>query len=506
MKIRRILSLVLALVLCSAMALAEEGDLQSELDAANARIAELEAQVELYQPYYDAQVIVEYDGGVIFLDDVLAQYEPLEENYYNSYGISLADYGYDVTLKQQIAEELLRQVVLDMKAAELGLDQIDDETMATLEEQAASNLETYISSISAYFSSEDATEEEIRQSAIDALASLGYTQEALLDSIVASYVNQQVYDYVTDDITVSDEDVQAAFDELVAEQESSFADDATYNNSRNNGDTIVWNPEGYRAVKHVLIRFDDDQAARYDELQGELDTLNAELEEATAPDPTPAPTEEPVEETAEATAETAEETAETAEATAETAEATEETAEATAEAVEETVEATAEPEPTEEPARPAEEISADIAAVEEELDALYAELLPKAEEVVDAFNAGTPFADLIEQYNQDPGMQNEPTASNGYAVSANSTAWDPAFTEGAMSISAIGGISEPVYGQNGIHIIYYESDIPAGAVDLESVRAEIEQSALDTKISETYEATVTQWVAEYKPVYHFDRL
>ena len=75
MKIRRILSLVLALVLCSAMALAEEGDLQSELDAANARIAELEAQVELYRPYYDAQVIVEYDGGVIFLDDVLAQYE-----------------------------------------------------------------------------------------------------------------------------------------------------------------------------------------------------------------------------------------------------------------------------------------------------------------------------------------------------------------------------------------------------------------------------------------------
>ena len=107
MKIRRILSLVLALVLCSAMALAEEGDLQSELDAANARIAELEAQVELYQPYYDAQVIVEYDGGVIFLDDVLAQYEPLEENYYKSYGISLADYGYDVTFKQQIEESAL---------------------------------------------------------------------------------------------------------------------------------------------------------------------------------------------------------------------------------------------------------------------------------------------------------------------------------------------------------------------------------------------------------------
>ena len=63
----------------------------------------------------------------------------------------------------------------------------------------------------------------------------------------------------------------------------------------------------------------------------------------------------------------------------------------------------------------------------------------------------------------------EPTATIGYAVSADSDTWDPAFTEGAMSIAEVGQISEPVYGSYGIHIIYYMSDITPGAVALEEI-------------------------------------
>ena len=502
MMIRKVLCLVLALALCGAMAFAEEdGDLQAQLDAANERIAELEAQVELYQPYYDAQVIVEYDGGVVFLDDILEQYAGVDSQFSSYYGASLADYGYDTVYKQMIAEMLLQNAVLEAKAAELGLDQLDDETMAGLTEEAATNFESYVTSVWDYFASDDLTDEEIREDCVAYLESMGYTEDALLETLIDNYVSEQLYNYITADVTVTEEDIQAAFDELVAEQEASFADDSTYNTSRNNGDTIVWNPEGYRMVHHVLIRFNDDQATRYSELQDTLDTLNEELEALqTAAEETAAATDET---TTEATGETAPETtAEVAdETTSETAEAT---AEATDEAAAETTGETAEA--TEAPARTEEEINAEIAGVEAELTALYEELLPTAQEVIDAFNSGTSFSDLIDQYNEDPGMENEPTATNGYAVSANSTAWDPAFTEGAMSIESIGEISEPVYGQNGIHIIYYDSDIPAGAVDLESVRAEIEESALNTKLNDTYDNTLAEWVEAVNPVYHYDRL
>ncbi len=498
MMIRKVLCLVLALALCGAMAFAEEdGDLQAQLDAANERIAELEAQVELYQPYYDAQVIVEYDGGVVFLDDILEQYAGVDSQFSSYYGVSLADYGYDTVYKQLIAETLLQNAVLEAKATELGLDQLDDETMAGLTEEAAANFESYVTSVWDYFASDDLTDEEIREECVAYLESMGYTEDALLESLIDNYVSEQLYNYITADVTVTEEDIQAAFDELVAEQEASFADDSTYNTSRNNGDTIVWNPEGYRMVRHVLIKFTDDQATRYSELQDTLDTLNEEL----------GALQTAAEEAAAATDES-------------TAEATDElllrpplscgelpprpplklrtrlpraTGETAAEA-------------TEAPARTEEEINAEIADVEAELTALYEELLPTAQEVIDAFNSGTSFSDLIDQYNEDPGMENEPTATNGYAVSANSTAWDPAFTEGAMSIESIGEISEPVYGQNGIHIIYYDSDIPAGAVDLETVRAEIEESALNTKLNDTYDNTLAEWVEAVNPVYHYDRL
>ena len=503
MMIRKVLCLVLALALCGAMAFAEEdGDLQAQLDAANERIAELEAQVELYQPYYDAQVIVEYDGGVVFLDDILEQYAGVDSQFSSYYGVSLADYGYDTVYKQLIAETLLQDAVLEAKAAELGLDQLDDETMAGLTEEAAANFESYVTSVWDYFASDDLTDEEIREDCVAYLESMGYTEDALLESLIDNYVSEQLYNYITADVTVTEEDIQAAFDELVAEQEASFADDSTYNTSRNNGDTIVWNPEGYRMVRHVLIKFTDDQATRYSELQDTLDTLNEELEALqTAAEEAAAATDES---TTEATDETAAEA--TAEATDEAAGETapEATAEATDEAAAETTGETAEA--TEAPARTEEEINAEIADVEAELTALYEELLPTAQEVIDAFNSGTSFSDLIDQYNEDPGMENEPTATNGYAVSANSTAWDPAFTEGAMSIESIGEISEPVYGQNGIHIIYYDSDIPAGAVDLETVRAEIEESALNTKLNDTYDNTLAEWVEAVNPVYHYDRL
>jgi parvulin-like peptidyl-prolyl isomerase len=74
-----------------------------------------------------------------------------------------------------------------------------------------------------------------------------------------------------------------------------------------------------------------------------------------------------------------------------------------------------------------------------------------------------------------------------------------------MGIEAVGKISGPVYGQNGIHVIYYLSDITPGPVALEDIADEVQEAALQDKISETYENQVNAWLEEAKPVYHVDR-
>ena len=476
MNLTKILCMALAVMLAlGTLALAESDDLQSKLDAANDRIAELEAQVEKYRPVYESQIVAEYcDGGVIMLSDAKAQYDSIA-SMYSQYGIPVDSYASEI--KQSVLNSMVQTNILDEKAKELGLDQLDEETTADLTEKAAEDLETYISYYGSYFATEGATDEENRQATIEGLKNAGYTQEVLLEERISNYISERLTDYITKDVTVSDEEVQTEYTSMVETAKENFEeDDYSYNSTRSSGSTIAWNPEGYRAVKHVLIKFSDDQASRYSDLNTTLTSLKKELSDLDKPAGTEAAAEAEVVEDEESQ-----------EVVIEADETGEEAEEAAA------------------PARTREEIEADIGTVGASIEALYSELLPKAQEVIDAFNNGTDFDSLIAQYNEDPGMTREPTATIGYAVCAESSYWEQAFTDGTMAIAEVGQISEPVRGTNGIHIIYYMSDIPAGDVPFEDIREQVESTALENKKTTTYDDQVAAWVEESNPVYHLDR-
>lgn len=463
MNMKSILCLLLALLLAlGTCALAEGDDLQAQLDEANARIEELEAQVEKYRPYYEKQIVAEFGtDGIIWREDAQAQFDEASAMY-AQYGIPVDNYADEI--KQSIVENMVRQAVLDAKAEEMGLGALDDDTMADLTEQANADLETYIGYYSSYFAKEDATDEENREATIKGLADAGISVDALLKDRVNNYVSEKLHEAVTGDVAVTDEDVQAQYQAMIEDDKDSYAeDDYSYNAARSDGDTVIaWNPEGYRAVKHVLIKFDDEQNKQYSELNTALESLQDELSALDNP-------------------ETAEE------------------------AGEEAAEADAEEEVEEAEPRTREEIQADIGEIGTSIEALYSQLMPKAQEVIDAFNGGTDFDALIDQYGEDPGMTQEPARTQGYAVAAGSTYWDPAFTEGAMSIAEVGQISEPVRGSYGIHIIYYLSDITPGDVPFEDIKDGVEAAALEEKISQVYEDQVAAWIEEANVTYHLDR-
>ena len=72
-----------------------------------------------------------------------------------------------------------------------------------------------------------------------------------------------------------------------------------------------------------------------------------------------------------------------------------------------------------------------------------------------------------------------------------------------MSIEEVGGISAPVYGKYGIHVIYYMDDIPAGEVALEDIREDVEAKALDAKQQQTYDDQVAAWKDEMNVQYNY---
>lgn len=83
----------------------------------------------------------------------------------------------------------------------------------------------------------------------------------------------------------------------------------------------------------------------------------------------------------------------------------------------------------------------------------------KLKEIQEKFANGTSFAELAGEYSIDQGD------NVGVSIHADSVLWEAEFVEAAMAIEAVGEISEPVECEDGIYILYYESDVEGGPLE-----------------------------------------
>ena len=471
-------------------------------------------------------------------------------SYYSSYGYDTSDPSLNAYLKAAGLHWAIESVLYHQKAAELNIPGMTDEQRAELEESARSDWE---SAVSYYAESqgnltENSTEEEIAAARVKALAyiesNFGYTEESYISEFVEnsqeSALRENVKKALLGEFEVTEEELTAYFNSLVEQDKNTYEGNVPMYEYYTSymGSNSYYIPEGYRGITHILLKVDADLMNTYTKLAAELE----EQQEAANTAETAETTGETVEETAEATAEAAgeavdeaaeaageavDEAAETAEKAAdEAAEAVEEAAadaadeakdaaetaekaadeaaeaveEAAADAADEAKDAagTAETaETTEEPAEPVTQEMVDAAR-----QAIFDSVKPVVDEIMAKHEAGADFAELIAEYGTDPGMTTEPNKSQGYAVHADSILWDPAFTEGAMKLEKVGDVSEPVLGSNGIHILYYLRDIPAGAVELtDELRDQLKEEMLSEKENTAVTEMVDGWIAAAEIIY-----
>ncbi len=134
-----------------------------------------------------------------------------------------------------------------------------------------------------------------------------------------------------------------------------------------------------------------------------------------------------------------------------------------------------------------------VASIQDTIDEIYA-----------AYEAGTPFVDLIAKYNTDPGMTDESNLASGYQVHKDGTTYMKEFTDGSFSegMDEPGDISKPVVTSYGVHILYYLSDIPGGIAEMtdeiaSSIREDLEGEARYNKVVEE----LKQYEVVYLPAY-----
>ena len=222
----------------------------------------------------DPVVVAEFDGGQLMSDEVIDEYnEQLTTQVFAGYSASqISD-----QLLSAVMSYLVTDKIIAAKADELGLRQLTDDDRAQIEKEAAENYEDLLDFYSAFVDSDGKTPEEVRAATAEYMASDGgITPESLRAELTDTWWAQKYFDYVVKDVSVTDEEVQAHYQELLEDQKTDFADyPEDFEYAHINEEIIVYRPEGYRAVRDILISFesDSDSDAAAD-LMEQLDALD----------------------------------------------------------------------------------------------------------------------------------------------------------------------------------------------------------------------------------------
>ena len=142
----------------------------------------------------------------------------------------------------------------------------------------------------------------------------------------------------------------------------------------------------------------------------------------------------------------------------------------------------------------------------EQADALAEEELAKIKDEADMvyglLEEGGDFASLIEEYNDDPGME----SNEYYMLSKGNTTFDIKFVEGAFSLENVGDYTAPIGSDFGYYIIQYYEQVPEGAVALDEVKDEIIDEIVSAEEQELYAAKLDEWREEIKTHIYKSRL
>ena len=271
--IRKTIALLLCLcMLWGTAALAE--DAAAATDTATTAVTELN----------DTDVLATVNGEEVSWDEVKSLYSSLVSQYGSAYDLTQQA---NVDLFRAVAlENRLTEVLMEQKAKEFGVDQLTDEEIADLESQADTNWEDAIANYEAYFYpdlTEESSEEEkaaAREEAINYYKDQGYTLESLREEFKRYGVLNKIADIMVQDATVTDQEVEDLYQSLVAADKELYENDIAayeaYNSyvdqmamyaalygTSSNLDHAWYKPDGFRAVKHILLPVDSELMTTY---------------------------------------------------------------------------------------------------------------------------------------------------------------------------------------------------------------------------------------------------
>ena len=230
------------------------------------------------------QVVATVNGVEIKKEEILRDIDA----YYQMYGITddnrdtqegqeLLSRAKTLLLDDYIEAEIIRQ-----QAEAMGLYPLTDEELQQAKEDAEamgqSLTELHQESVKSDVEEDPSLDydTELNARLEESLLQAGVSNGALEAGYIRDTIETKVKEAVTADVQISDEEVQAWYDEQLAEQKESL-DEAPETLSDIESSTIsVYVPEGLRYVKHILIAIPDEAADEISSLRTDGDTEGAD--------------------------------------------------------------------------------------------------------------------------------------------------------------------------------------------------------------------------------------
>ena len=411
-----------------------------------------EAEVVVFDP--EAPIATIGDEVITF-----GEYEEL----FNTYAEYYAMMGYDMendaetveSLQDFIVDTLVEEKVIAYQARENGYDQLSDEKIAEIEVTAAAELEdmaVMLREQAEAEAKEDSTiNVEERFAELFAIETEYYTgipmtQEEMGQWIVDYYkesaVTEAFREAMLADVTVSDEEIQEWYDTAVAEDADVYGENPEYYKDDKESEElygdypVVFAPEGYKRMLHILIMPENAMADEYYDKETTIETLKAEYGEL---------------------------------------------------AFAVNVEGGEGAERMKEIVSEYKQLKADMEKLEKEY---FASAVEKAKEAHAKLEAGESFEAVMAEYTQDTEQSEKGRLISNQYVSDYD--WSNE-VKAEFATLKIGEYSKVVQDDEGCHILYYLGDEPAGNAQLDTVKESIRKQLLIEAQDEEWMALVEAW-------------
>lgn len=126
---------------------------------------------------------------------------------------------------------------------------------------------------------------------------------------------------------------------------------------------------------------------------------------------------------------------------------------------------------------------------------------PTAEAIRNEMEKSADFDSLIRKYSTDTSETN--LGLTGYPFHPESKNWSKEFAEAARALEKPGDISQPVYSDLGVHILYYAAQIPGGEHVLTQEEEEmLRSSAMDYYQGLELDKLIEEWKKDYEIEVH----